>query len=172
MTKRVPVVNTEDTAARVRETFHDSPVKKRVQLAFGWPKSFTWVGRGWGVIYWSDKWKTTDTYKHKREGEWDVYFADTLEVDGSYPKGGEFRLAGAMPKHVAYIGKFIGLQLQTLKTHKHYSKPAHLEMKGAHWAAAKIPSTGETVLIAYDAEGIQILITGKSLDVEKDGIVG
>lgn len=167
MATRVRVVDTEETATRVRETFHDSRARKRVPLPFGWPTTFTHVGKGWGVIYWSDKWNTTDTYKHKREGKWDVYFASTLDVDGAYPTGADFKVAGVMPKHVAYIGKFVGLQLVTLN-----GKSAHLELKKAHWAAAEIPSTGETVLIAYDKEGVQILIAGKSIDIEKDGIVG
>jgi len=165
---KVAVVNTEDAAARMRETFHDSKARKRVALPFTWPKRLTFIGQGEGAIYWSDKWKTTDTYKHKREGKrWDVYVADTLEIEGEYRKGQEFIVAGVMPKHVAYIGKFVGAQFKTLA-----GKPVHLELSKAHWAAAEIPSTGETVLLAYDTEGLQILVTGDEIAIEKDGIVG
>jgi len=169
MSRKVPVVNTEDTAIRVRETFHDSKARKRVALPFGWPRRLTFVGKGEGVIYWSDKWKKTDTYKHKKEGPvWDVYAADTLEIVGDdYAKGQAFQITGTMPKHVSYLGKFVGLQFKTLA-----GKAVHLEMSKSHWAAAKIPSTGETVLFAYDDEGLQVLITGDTLDIEKDGIVG
>ena len=168
MSRKVPVVNTEETAARVRETFHDSKARKRVALPFCWPKRLTFIGAGEGVIYWSDKWRTTDTYKHKREGKrWDVYVADALDIDGDYRKGQAFAISGVMPKHVAYIGKFVGLQFETLG-----GDPVHLELSKAHWAAAEIPSTGETVLLAYDDEGLQILVTGDEIAIEKDGIVG
>lgn len=167
MSRRVAVVNTEDTAARVRETFHDSKAKKRVAFPFGWPTKLTYVGDGWGIIYWSDKWKTEDTYKHKREGDWDVYLAPSLlDLDGLV-KGSSYQIKGTMPKHVAYIGKFVGIQFKDLK-----GKSRHLELEKAHWAAAKIPSTGETVLLAYDKQGVQILVIGDTLDIEKDGIVG
>jgi len=73
-----------------------------------------------------------------------------------------------MPKHVAYLGKCLGLQ-GVLND----GRLVHIEIPGAHWAAARIPGDeGHAVLLAYSADQVHVVVVGEQLGIERDGIVG
>jgi hypothetical protein len=171
---RVRVIDTFDLAKRDRETFHDSPVQKQVQLKARWPKTLLDIGRGYGILYRSDKWKTIDNYKHLRESDWRILVNPSFRMtwsDGSVDIRKTdlvetFDVAGSMPKHVAYIGKCFGVQ-GILND----GQIVHIEIPGAHWGAVRVPGEKQAVLIAY-SNAIDVVVVGEDLGIEKDGIVG
>jgi hypothetical protein len=71
-----------------------------------------------------------------------------------------------MPKYVAYLGKCLGVQ-GILND----GRIVHIEIPGAHWAAARIPGDSTVAIIAYSSK-IDVIVVGDDLDIEKDGIVG
>jgi len=173
---RVRVVDTQDLARKDREVFHDSESRKRVELRAKWPSTLVDIGQGHGVLYRSDKWKTVDNYKHLHESNWRMLVNPDFEMtfdDGKDLREDQdlteiYEVAGPMPKHVAYLGKCLGLQ-GVLND----GRLVHIEIPGAHWAAARIPGDeGHAVLLAYSADQVHVVVVGEQLGIERDGIVG
>lgn len=187
MAGRVRVVDTRDLARRDREVFHDSRVRRQIQLSARWPRKLIDIGEGWGILYHSDKWKTEDQYKHltestfrqvgqsERSSTWRMLVNASFQM--SFDRGGDIRknasmvevyqVEGDMPKHVAYLGEYLGLQ-GILND----GRVVHVEIPGAHWAAARVPGDEDhAVLIAYSSS-IHFVVVGPQLGIEKDGIVG
>lgn len=173
---RVRVVDTLELAKRDRETFHDSADPKQVRLrGVRWPTHLVDIGEGWGILYRSDKWSTVDNYKHLRESDWRILVSPDFRM--SFDDGADLRsnpdlapvyeVHGDMPRHVAYLGKCLGAQ-GVLND----GRMVHIEIPGAHWAAARIPGDEEhAVLFAY-SNAIHLVVVGDALGIERDGIVG
>jgi hypothetical protein len=173
---RVRVVDTLDLARRDREVFHDSRNPKQVRLVgVQWPRRLVEIGEGWGILYRSDKWNTVDNYKHLHESDWRMFVSPTFKL--SFDDGQDLRqnpdlapvydVEGEMPRHVAYLGKCMGAQ-GILND----GRMVHIEIPGAHWAAARVPGDeGHAVIFAY-SDAIHLVIVGEQLGIERDGIVG
>lgn len=188
MSRRL-VVNSSDLAAakRIRETFVDREMEKKIPIHWSWPKKLYCVGQSEAVQYTSDKWKKRgdyQDYKHVAEGPQQLFVRDGFLVDYSSRKRLEFPceeidLPKKMPTVIAELAPILGLQFQP------YAEPeddhAELVLSGeyrgidiarAYVGAAVHPSTNETFLIVYTRRDLCAIITGDILGVEKDGIVG
>jgi hypothetical protein len=171
---RVRVIDTSELARVDRETFHDSRVRKHVPLKARWPSQVIDIGQGYGVLYRSDKWKTVDNYKHLRESNWRILVNPAFKMtweDGDDLRDNPdltetYKIEGDMPKHVAYLGKCLGVQ-GILND----GRIVHIEIPNAHWAAARVPGDSQVALIAY-SNAIDVVVVGEDLGIEKDGIIG
>jgi hypothetical protein len=172
---RVRIVDTEELARRDRETFQDAKSTRKVQLTARWPSELIDIGEGWGVLYFSDKWGTKDKYKHLRESNWRILVSPSFKMkfeDGDdirkNPDATEvYEVEGEMPRHVAYLGKCLGVQ-GILND----GRVVHIEIPGGHWAAARSPENPDRAILIVYSDDVHIVIVGDDLGIEKDGVVG
>lgn len=183
------LVNRSDfeSARKIRETFVDRKMEKKVPIHWSWPKKLYGVGQSEAVQYTSDKWKKRgdyQDYKHVAEGPQHLFVKDGFLVDYSSRKPLDFpceeiALPSRMPMAIAELAPILGLQFQP------YAEPEHdsneLELSGTYYSvdiarayigAAVHPETNDTFLIIYTRSELCAIITGDILNVEKDGIVG
>ncbi len=173
-------------AAEIREAFYDKPVDAAFEFEWKWPKVMLDVGQSEAVQYTSDKWKRRgdyEDYKHVAEGPQRLYvkpgflrdFSNTtreLDLDCE-----EVTLPSRMPTAVAELAPILGIQftpyeVRGKKLVLSKEDPFHVMIQRAYVGAAKLPNTGETFLVIYTRSELCAIITGDSLGVEKDGIVG
>lgn len=186
---RGDLVDAKGQAERIREAFVDRPVEKVEEMSWSWPKQLRLVGSCLAVMYTSDKWqkKRGDMidYKHIAEGPQNFYVAhDFLRDFDSDPSGSAklqvggpmIEMQGTMPDAFAVLAPALGVQAQLNGPDGMEPNPGEnlyqIDLDGVTLGAAKHPETGETFLILYDDKRVLALITGRILDVEKDGIVG
>ncbi len=199
--RRRRVVDARAEAKRMREAFQAKPVKNSETVPFTWPTEMQDVGRCLSVAYMSDKWKATrefEDYKHVAEApqhllttpgflvDWET--DDPIEVVGPWVD-----LPQPMPRHFAKLARFIGLQFQLYsectsrgpRLGRSAEDIMEFRLRHGMLAGTRLPEdidveypdigieAGAPVLFVYTLEGgIHTIITGKELDVEKDGIVG
>lgn len=169
----IRIVDTEAVSKQIRETFHQSPSKKRIPLSFSWPTEMRRIGTSRAIMYFSDKWGKTqgEMYKHRSEAPCDVYLSPMAKIydeDGYEIVEGEYdSVSGQMPKHIAVLGKSLGIQVKLDSGRK-----VQIDFAGAVWGAAKNPDTGETFLVMFTPREVLMVVVGDSLGVERDGIVG
>lgn len=180
------------------EKFHARPVREQVKLDCEWPRQLQHVGDSLAVAYASDKWKKKgdyELYKHLAESPNSAYVAPGLLRD--WDSESPIRTIGPMisfercpmPDHFAILGYFeeANFRLHTKGTNKKPKFGAEDDdgcvavaigdaMLGASkmlWSCTKNGAEDEPFLFVYTKkDGPLIIITGRELDVEKDGIVG
>ncbi len=176
-----------DSAKRIRETFVDRQVDKKVPIHWSWPRKLYCVGQSEAVKYTSDKWKKRgdyQDYKHVAEGPQQLFVRDGFLVDYNSRKRLEFpceevTLPARMPTVIAELAPILGLEFQPyaetddddadLKLSDTYLA---IDIARAYVGAAVHPETSQTFLIVYTRSELCAIITGDILGVEKDGIVG
>jgi len=180
-------------AQKIRETFVDRKAERRQEVPWKWPRSMREVGRCEAVMYSSDKWQKgrgrnwLEDYKHIAEGMQWVLVRPGFLQDGKTRKaldvvGPEIDLH-PMPSSFAVLADVLGVQMQFYMPDgagDEYYLPNASEDTGlyevaighAKLGAGQFPDTGETFLIVYTPAGVEMLIVGEKLAVEKDGIVG
>ena len=183
------LVNRSDmeSAKRIRETFVDRKMEKKVPIHWSWPKKLYCVGQSEAVQYTSDKWKKRgdyQDYKHVAEGPQKLFVKPGFLCDYTsrrkldFPSE-EIELPKKMPTAIAELAPILGLQFQP------YAEPEddtsefvlsdeyyNICIARAYVGAAVHPTTNETFLIVYTQSDLCAIITGDILGVEKDGIVG
>jgi hypothetical protein len=97
-----------------------------------------------------------------------VYDDDERRLIEHRMDGERYALKTPLPKHVAVLAPFLGLQVDFSDgSGKH-----EIRVPRATLAGARHPVTDECFLVVYDATGVKFLIMGEKLDVEQDGITG
>jgi hypothetical protein len=191
--RRLYTPNRQDlaTASSIRETFVDRPPERRQNVPWRWPRVMREVGRCEAVMYASDKWQKgrgrnwLEDYKHIAEGAQWVLARPGFLVD--FKTGDELDLCGPeielypMPTSFAVLADVLGIQMQFYEDADNsdgYMLPNgdaglyEVTIARAKLGAGKFPDSGDTFLFLYTAAGVELLIVGEKLDVEKDGIVG
>ena len=187
MSRRL-IVNRSDleAARRIRETFVDRKMEKKIPIHWSWPKKLYYVGQNEAVQYTSDKWKKRgdyQDYKHVAEGPQQLYVKDGFLVDYQHHKPlpfpcEEVDLPRDMPEVIAELAPILGIQYQPFAD---CDDDEDLELSGEYYGvdiarayigAALYPTTNQTFLIVYTRTDLCAIITGDILGVEKDGIVG
>lgn len=179
---RENLANTRKQAIEIRERFVDRPWEREESVPWKWPKSMREVGRwqaGEGAImYASDKWQKRRghmiDYKHVAEGEQRLlavpgfmreYAAPSKKLD---VEGPSVELNRPMPDTFAKLAPILGIQAYLNDGEFYQIEVAHAEL-----GAAVHPGTKKPFLFVYHkTAGPLLLLTGKELDVLKDGIVG
>ena len=194
MTARRLTINRSDmeAAKRLREKFYDKKVEKEIPISWDWPTELIAVGQCEAVQYTSDKWKKRgdyQDYKHVAEGPQRLYVKEGFLRD--YTSKSRLELPGdliELPKHmpdaIAELAPILGIQFQSFRPcpeEAEGDEDYEYELSGefynvmiarAYVGAACLPGTGETFLMVYTRADLCAIITGDSLNVEKDGIVG
>ncbi len=194
MTARRLTINRSDmeAAKRLREKFYDKKVEKEIPISWKWPRDLVFVGQCEAVQYTSDKWKKRgdyQDYKHVAEGPQRLYVREGFLRD--YTSKGKLELPGDlielpehMPDAIAELAPILGIQFQSFAPcpdDVDEDEDYEYELSGefynvlvarAYVGAACLPGTGETFLMVYTRADLCAIITGDSLNVEKDGIVG
>ncbi len=182
------LVNRSDleSAQRIRETFVDRKMEKKIPIHWSWPKKLYCVGQSEAVQYTSDKWKKRgdyQDYKHVAEGPQKLYVKDGFLVDYSSRKPLEFpceeyEIPKKMPTVIAELAPILGLQFQPYAECEDdeplvlCGKFYGVDIARAYIGAAVHPEDNSTFLIVYTRKELCAIITGDILNVEKDGIVG
>jgi hypothetical protein len=201
MSNRVVVYDAHDIAARMRETFVDRAVERKLPYNWRWPTQLQNVGDSLAVAYASDKWEPKDRsgkrkmelYKHLAESRnrclaergvlVDYYEREPWPVIGptvSFAGG-----SVAMPNTFALLGLFEELCLQ-LHTEGDDASPdfGADEDDGVVHVAVRHALLGGSMMRHRDGklrpflfvytkkEGVKFIVVGDQLDIEKDGIVG
>lgn len=143
------------------------------------------AGQCIAVMYSSDKWQTPGNYqdyKHVAEDQQLCFVRDGLIVDEDgdlmHLAGPMTDVNGQMPSCIAVLAPIIGLQLRLYRGDRagHFlPKEGNLyqiNIPKAMLGAAIHPETGEKFLVVYSSSEVLCIITGHSLDVLHDGIVG
>lgn len=198
--RRPRLVDARDLAEDMRRTFHDSDPKRAEAMPFTWPAELQVVGRCLSVTYSSDKWKTSkewEDYKHVAEAPQYLLVPRGFLLDWrtDHPidtVGPMAELPDPMPQHFAKLAKFLGIQCQLYGSMREgrprlsRAPDALLEFRvgRAHLGGCFVPDDSEhpkgvgmepgaPFLFVYTLEdGVCCIVTGRDLDVEKDGIVG
>jgi len=177
-----------DTARALRETFYDRPVEREQTVPWQWPRRLREIGTCQSVMYSSDKWKKKgdrEDYKHVAEGPQWVLARSGFLVHYDSPRSalpvvGPMIDLGPMPDSFAVLADILGVQIQLYERggEEGYRLPDgddnlfQVDISRAKLGAARFPDSGDAFLIVYTSAGIDLLIVGKQLDIEKDGIVG
>jgi len=172
-------------AQEIRETFTDRPASKVQLMRWKWPASIQEVGQCIAVMYSSDKWHKpgeVEDYKHVAEDEQLLFVKPGFLVDEDGSElglvGPMTDLNGEMPQSIAVLAPIIGIQMRLYagKGKGHYlpnnGNLYQVNIPKATLGAAVHPDTGEKFLLIYSPTEVLCLITGSSLDVLHDGIVG
>lgn len=177
MRKRTLLNNSSamQSARRTRETFMDRVATKQTQMKWEWPKRIEWVGYCEAVMYASDKWHDPgdfEDYKHVAEAEQKLYAVKGFIRDfhtqkpmklGAQPK----RLPGPMPEAFAELANIFGVNMRTFD-----GEYLQVDVARAKLGAAQHPKLGTFLFVYTAAGGVHMIITGKELRVERDGIAG
>jgi hypothetical protein len=186
LTMPIETVPSEKPAKKIFETFMARPSERLVPMPFSWPTTMQEVGQGHAIMYRSNKWKRNrknfESYKHVAE-DWQTLYvtpgflrdwwrpAKKIEVYGPMVSFKE-----PMPQHFAMLAPLLGVQMrlfdEDLKLPKGDKRLFEVTVAHGMMGAAKHPKTEEPFVFVYSKQGIHMVFTGPSLDIEKDGIVG
>lgn len=185
-----PNRSSRDHARNLRETFVDRPVSREQPVTWNWPKTMQEIGVCKAVMYASDKWQARrgdkEDYKHVSEGPQWVLARPGFLVhyeDPSEPLSvvGPTIDLGPMPDSFAVLADILGVQLRLYQKieRNRYALPRaandgyyQVNIARAKLGAGKFPDSGDTFLIVYSSAGVDLLIVGSQLSIEKDGITG
>jgi len=187
------VVHTRNEAEKMFRTFYDRQPRRATELPFGWPTEMQEIGEGKAEIYRSNKWKKNlsefDDYKHVVESTRTVYATPGFLREWGSPHreipvvGPMVTFEEPMPKEFTRLAPLLGVQMRLYAEDENgdiYLPKGSGEKGGlyevtvarAYLGGARHPETKETFLFVYDGRGVHIILTGKNLTVEKDGIAG
>ena len=184
--------NDEAVAEEIRETFTDRPAEKRTNVSWRWPRTLQEVGQCVAVMYSSDKWKAgrgknwAEDYKHVAEGEQWILVRPGFLVEDERPSqeipvcGPKIEL-GPMPTAFAVLADVLGAQLRLYRQSDLRGTDGSAAASGdlyqtnvarAKLGGARFPDNDEPFLFIYTAAGVEMIIVGRELAIEKDGITG
>ena len=182
------IVDAQDDARELRETFMDRGMRRVNHFDWEWPDRLCEVGTCLAVMYSSDKWRKPGKYvdyKHVSEGPQLLYAKPDFIVDeDGQPMrvpGPVVELGGELPDTIALLAPILGIQCQLYQPDMSggYYLPNgdegiyELAIPRAKLGAVRDPRSGKAYLVVFtDREGVLCLVTGDELDVMKDGIVG
>jgi hypothetical protein len=187
-------------ARAMRETFQDDDSRVAYSMDHTWPTRYYEIGQGRSVAYTSNKWKDDDDfedYKHVAESPNQTFVTDKFlraarrRRSDLRPNGGEYPECYPeveFPPTVAELAPFIFFEARPIESYSGskrivlaeeaiqvgipgcilygcYAKPP-----GSSWSrkSSLIPF----LAVIHKTDGVMAIITGKRLDVKKDGIVG
>lgn len=192
---RPRVYDATDIAQNYHDTFTARPWTFRDEFSWEWPPVLQHVGDSLGVCYESDKWQSNGEfilYKHISESRHKClcvpgFLRDYDSPDTRLPAIGpmiSFENV-LMPKQFAILARFeeIDLRLHVAGTHERprfgSGDDGHVAVTVAHAYVGcsqlrRARGGGATpfLFIYTHKDGPLVLIVGKELDVEADGIVG
>ncbi len=199
MTGRVKVYEARDIAKSIRETFTAKKAREEIRFPFHWPQRMQHVGDSESIGYSSDKWKHAgqfELYKHLAESPNKVlvkngFLRDREDPQKPWPTIGpviDFSDV-PMPKEFACLAFFEEINLRlfvagTDERPRFGKRPddgvVQVEVGHAYVGASKImwsvdrpTAKDQPFLFVYtEKEGPLMMVVGKELDVEADGIVG
>jgi len=181
MSRSVKVIDTLESATKMRENFMHDRAKRQKKMSFGWPPEMQEVGSGKAIMYRSNKWQPSpseyEDYKHLAEAYQRVYVTPGFLRDYHNPRerwhveGPMVEFKEPMPQHYADLAPLLGVQLR-LDGYPDGEGYVEVKVARAMVAAAEHPVTKEVMVFVYTRDGIHILFTGPELGVERDGIVG
>lgn len=195
---RVRVYDAVEMAAEIRATFQGKAAEQAIEFPFTWPRVVQHVGESLAVAYESDKWKAKgdfEAYKHLAESENHALCVPGLvhryeDASETYPVfGPRVSLVGApMPRHFAILGLFVeaDLRLHVAGTNENpefgdADDDGCVKLTIGHGmlGASKIlwskqgRRRDQPFLFVYtENDGVLMVIVGKRLTIEKDGIAG
>lgn len=185
-----------DRTKKMRETFQDAPSKNAYRINGGFPRSVVEIGKGKSLAYTSNKWKAVDDFedfKHIAEGPQRVFIPAReagqrlLSRTRSGDQFPEMDISYTMPPVLAELAPCLFVEVQPFDQlsgrHKTFSDRAlRLEYNqailyggyalrpGGDWDNKR--DTKPFLCVMSKRDGFLTLITGKKLDVTKDGVVG
>jgi hypothetical protein len=197
---RVRVYDSHDLARKMRETFVDRAVERKLPYGWHWPARLQDIGDSVAVAYASDKWepktasgkRKIELYKHIAESrnrclaQPDLLY-DYYERDQRWPVRGpmvSFTEAIAMPDTFAMLGLFeeLCLRLYTKGTNEspRFGQGddgiVHTQLRHAFLAGGMMRLAEQRyrpfIFAFQKSSGVQFIVVGDELDIEKDGIVG
>jgi len=199
---RVRVYDAEDVARSMVKTFKNRDVEQVEKHPWNWPTTLRNVGDSLSVAYASDKWKPTDArgkrdwelYKHLAESRNQVFVKPGFLHDFHAPSK-RWPVIGPkiyfddvpMPDGFAALALFeeIALQLYTSGTDdsprfgrgddgivKVTVRHGLLGGSKFGWSLDGDEEDEPFIFVYTKSAGVLMLITGETLDIEKDGIVG
>ncbi len=183
-------------ARKMRETFMDAPGEYGTyDTGASWPSQFVAIGQGLSFAYTSHKWEKGDTfndYKHVAEAPQTVYAAPVLASQFPRNLSGQPFLREApdfvLPMEVAELTPLLFVQMDLFdRGHKVSGGDEGLRqivLVGAmlYGGYARRPDASPSstskrdyrpfLFAASKKEGVILMVTGRDLDVTRDGIVG
>ena len=183
----VRVVDTRDRAVKTFKTFHAREHAREQEMHFSWPRKMQEIGIGGAEMYRSNKWMKDlsdyDDYKHVAEGPRTVYAVPGfLHAPRSHVRtlGPMVEFEDPMPKHFTRLGPLLGIQVRLYQEDKKGELVIpkgdagryEITVSRGFLGAAEHPKTKETFLFVYTERGVHLLLTGKKLSIQKDGITG
>jgi len=181
------VIDTSSEARDIYRTFVDRPSKKQLRFDWTWPKTMRHVGEAKAQMYKSNKWKKNlndwEHYKHIAEDYQDCYITPGFLVSNEDPNrrlsiyGPQVEFERPMPKHFAILAPCKGVQIRLFDAKGRLPKGDEnlyqVDVRHAYWGGAIHPETDEHFIFLFSNEaGVGMVITGDSLAITKDGIVG
>ncbi len=181
-----------EIARNLRETFVDRPATREQAVPWRWPTMMQEIGICKAVMYASDKWQARrgakEDYKHVSEApQWVLcrpgFLVHYDDPDEKIDVCGPNITLGPMPDSFAVLADILGVQLRLYepkgRNRDQWALPRdtfngyyQVNISRAKLGAGKFPDTGDTFLIVYSSAGVDLLIVGSHLSVEKDGITG
>jgi len=192
---RIPLDELERThrhvhdAKKIRENFRDESAEYAEIVPWTWPHEMQLIGTCESVMYASDKWQKRRgdliDYKHIAESSQRLYACKGLmrEYEPPYNSmklaGPTIEVDGPMPDTFAVLAEILAIQCRLYeKRGGELHVPSgdaglfQIDLPKAMLGAAVHPGTKRVFLVVYSGAKVLCMVTGESLGVEKDGIVG
>jgi hypothetical protein len=180
------LIDTEDTARDMFETFKAKGSRKQHRFPFTWPSKMQEVGQAIAQLYRSNKWQSNpkhhEDYKHIAEAPQFCYVTPGFlrNADDNSPLkvyGKKVDLPEEMPKHFAILAALIGVQIRLYgpdgRLQRGDAGLYEISVAQGMLGGARFPDNDEAFLFVYTKKGgVHMIITGKELEIEKDGITG
>jgi hypothetical protein len=181
------VIDTSREARDMYQTFMDRPSRRQLRFDWTWPAKMQHVGEAKAQMYKSNKWKKNlddwEAYKHIAEDYQDCYITPGFLVSNQDPNrrltvhGPLVEFERPMPKHFAILAPCRGVQIKLFDEREDLPRGDdnlyQVDVRHAYWGGAIHPATKEHFLFLFSKEvGVGLVITGDSLAITKDGIVG
>jgi len=192
---RVRVYDAEAEAKKTREVFTAKPVRERIELPVDWPRYMQHVGENVRIDYDSDKWKKDGDYEqsaHVAESKNRCLVKPGFLAPFDAPTK-KFLVHGPvvdfaevpMPKHVALLARFLGVNLRLNKPWTPGTAPTsgdqyvHVQVKHGlllggeiQWSRVGMGKTEPFVFVYTDHDGVVMMMQGDQFAIEKDGLTG
>lgn len=196
--RRVRVYEADEIARTINRTFKAREVESEDEMPFSWPSRLQYAGDSYGVAYASDKWKKRrgdfELYKHIAESRNRAFVRPGFLRDFDNPKK-PWPIVGPMidftrfpmPDTGTELALFeeIDLRLHVGGTHADprfgKSDEGYVKVTLAHgllgggkicWSKTTGDKDQPFLFVYNEKDGVQIIVVGDELDIEKDGIVG
>jgi hypothetical protein len=160
-----------DSAIEIREDFYDAPHTRKKKVSWKWPKKLYPLGSCEAILYTSNKWQKDGSfvdYKHVSEAPQKLFISPRLLIEGDSLRKSSSKplMPKSFPDGFAVLAKCIAIQAKCGKEFFELKFP-----KNSMLGAGKFKN-GKTFCFIYNSDGVLALVTGKELEVLKDGIVG